>query len=261
MKFAKWHGLGNDFIMINTDDLTEKINFDECAELMCDRHFGIGADSIILLGKIDEDNFTMKIYTADGLTTEMCGNGIRCAAKYLCDNKLTTKRKFNVITEKRVLVPEVLDDGTVRVNMGEPIINCEDLTLQGFKGSDISMGNPHFAAIVEDLLLIDVAQNGRSLELDPHFPNRSNIEFFQVLDRQNIRMKVWERGCGVTLACGTGSCASTVTGILHGVIDRKVTVHLDGGKLLVEWNEADNIVYMTGSCCEVFTGEYDVKKR
>lgn len=256
MKFEKWHGLGNDFIIINTDKIDKNINFDDCASLMCDRHFGIGADSIILIGKIDENNFTMKIYTADGGTTEMCGNGIRCAAKYIYEQQLTTKSKFNVITEKRTLVPDLLDNGDVLVDMGEPIINDAHLTLQGFNGSDISMGNPHFAAIVEDLLLINVKESGKSLELDPHFPNRSNIEFFQVLDRQNIRMKVWERGCGITLACGTGSCASTVTGILHGLLDRKVQVHLDGGKLQVEWDEKSNHVYMSGTCTKVFEGEY-----
>ena len=258
MRFEKWHGLGNDFIVVNTDEITEEINFDECASLMCDRHFGIGADSIILIGKIDDNTFTMKVYTADGLTTEMCGNGIRCAAKFIAEKSLTNQKSFNVITERRTLTPILLDNGDVRVDMGEPVINHAFLTLQNFDGSDISMGNPHFAAIVDDLLLINVAECGRSLELDPHFPNRSNIEFFQVLDRNNIRMKVWERGCGITLACGTGSCASTVTGILHGLLERTVTVHLDGGKLQVEWNSQDNHVYMTGPCCKVFEGEYYV---
>lgn len=256
MKFAKWHGLGNDFIIVNVDEIDENINLQSIARKICDRHFGIGADGLVPIKKIDDQTFQMVIYTSDGKETEMCGNASRCVASYIYNYKLSPFDHFALQTRGGIVKPQILDNNQVQVNMGKPRINHSNLTLQGFQGCDISMGNPHFVAFVDDMNKINLEIDGRNLENDPHFPNKSNIEFLQVLNRDTVRMRVWERGCGVTLACGTGSSASCVAGVLHDKINRKIQVILDGGELQIEWSEEDNHVYMTGPAEEVFVGDY-----
>lgn len=270
LKFTKMQGLGNDYVYM--DAINQKIeNEKELAIKVSDRHFGIGSDGLILICKSEIADFKMRILNSDGSEAEMCGNGIRCVGKFVYDNGLTTKTdlKIETLAGIKELVLNVVDGkvDTVRVNMGEPILKPELIPVKAinnkvelsvldrkFDFTCVSMGNPHAITIVEDTKNFDVEKYGKIVEVDNHFPNRTNVEFINVIDKNNINMRVWERGAGETLACGTGSCASTVACVLNGLIDRKVNVHLLGGDLLIEWNEEDNNVYMTGEAKTVFEG-------
>ena len=224
----------------------------------------------------DKADFRMRIFNTDGSEAEMCGNGIRCFARYLHDFGLTAKEAFTVETGAGILVPRLqLEAGKVtgvRVDMGEPVLEGEKIPVKGFgmdrvieeditvKGQNykmtcVSMGNPHCVIFVDDAEAFPIHELGASFESHPAFPRKTNTEFVEVRDRQHVRMRVWERGAAVTLACGTGSCATGVAGVLTGRTDRKVEVELDGGKLMVEWDEATNHVFMTGPAELVFTGE------
>ncbi|MCI7642915.1 MAG: diaminopimelate epimerase [Lentisphaeria bacterium] len=252
MRFLKYHGLGNDFVIVNAD-AENGVNFAGIARKICDRHFGVGADGLVLVGSLGKNSYEMRIFNSDGTECEMCGNATRCVTKYLnCDGMIELHTKAGVIR------PQLLTDGRVRVDMGEPGIGRQNVPLNGYEGNNISMGNPHFVIFVEDVGKIDLSCDGAKLEINPYFPNKSNIEFVQVLTPGKLRMRVWERGCGITMACGTGSCAALVAGVLNNRCKRNAELELDGGMLYIEWNETDNHVYMTGGATKVFEGDYYV---
>lgn len=278
MHFTKWQGCGNDFVLV--DCYKEKVqDFAELAKVMCDRHYGIGADGVLYVLPSDKADFCMRIFNTDGSEAEMCGNGIRCFARYIYDYGLTEKTEFTVETGAGILVPRLhVNDGTVTsitVDMGEPILAGDDIPVTGFgrerviakpievdgKGftmTCVSMGNPHCVVFVEDMAKAKLEHFGPLFESHAVFPRKTNTEFVEVRDSSHVRMRVWERGAAITLACGTGSCATVVAGVLNGKTERKTEVELDGGKLLVEWSESDNHVYMTGPAEFVFEGTYKV---
>ena len=274
MNFTKWQGCGNDFIVV---DCTEREWQDDAAlaRRICDRHYGVGADGILLVLPSETADFCMRIINADGSEAEMCGNGIRCVARYLHDFGLTEKEEFTIETGAGVLVPRlILEAGIVtgvRVDMGEPRLEGdiipvtgfgmnrvigEPITVQGreYRMTCVSMGNPHCVVFVEDAEAFPILAVGSSFERHACFPKKTNTEFVEVRDREHVRMRVWERGAAVTLACGTGACATAVAGVLNGKTERRVEVELDGGKLLVEWAD-NNHVFMTGPAEMVFSGE------
>lgn len=278
MNFTKMQGLGNDYIYVNCFE--ESIhNPKEIARQLSDRHFGIGSDGLILIKQSNNADFMMEMYNADGTQSEMCGNGIRCVGKYVYDFGLTNKTEITVETLAGIkyltLHVENEEVSTVTVDMGEPIFfpkeipvvsekQCyinEPIEVQGneYFMTSLSMGNPHGVLFVDNVKDFPVEQIGKELETHKIFPKRANIEFVEILDRQTANMRVWERGSGETLACGTGTCASVVAGILNNLLDRKVTVHLLGGDLVIEWNEKNNHVYMTGGATTVFTGNVKMK--
>jgi len=212
MRFSKWSGLGNDFIFPEPGE-TETFATALATEL-CDRHFGIGADGVILIRALGGIDFEMKIYNSDGTEAAMCGNATRCAAKYIASRKLAEGKCFHLHTISGIISPELLVNGDVRVNMGVPRDFLGKIRLQTdariFNASTVSMGNPHAVIFVDDIHSVPLEKWGPALEQDPQFPDRCNIEFAQILSSRKIRMRVWERGCGITLACGTGSCAVTI---------------------------------------------------
>ena len=274
IKFTKMHGLGNDYVYI--DAIDQKIeNESSLAKFVSNRHFGIGSDGLILICKSEIADFKMRMFNSDGSEAEMCGNGIRCVGKFVYDKGLTNKTtvKIETLAGIKTLILNTKDGkvGTARVDMGEPILEAEKIPVistektvknleleaenKKFKFTCVSMGNPHAITIVENTKEFDVEKYGKVLEIDNAFPKKANIEFAQIIDRQNINMRVWERGAGETLACGTGACATAVACNLNGLTDRKVNIELLGGTLNIEWNETDNHVYMTGPAVTVFDGE------
>lgn len=274
IKFTKMHGLGNDYVYI--DAINQKIeNESSLAKFVSNRHFGIGSDGLILICKSDIADFKMRMFNSDGSEAEMCGNGIRCVGKFVYDKGLTDKTivKIETLAGIKTLVLNTKDGKveTARVDMGEPILEAEKIPViskeqpvknleleaenKKFKFTCVSMGNPHAITIVENTKEFDVEKYGKILEVDKAFPKKANIEFAQIIDKENIKMRVWERGAGETLACGTGACATAVACNLNGLTDRKVNIELLGGTLNIEWNEKDNHVYMTGPAVTVFDGE------
>ena len=280
MKFTKMHGCGNDYIYIN--GFAEKIPQEEkpgLVQKISDRHFGIGGDGAIFINPSDEADFEMEMYNADGSRAEMCGNGIRCVAKYVFDYGLTDKTDISVISCGKIKYLQLfLKDGkvdTVRVNMGTPILSAEDIPVTSMPGREkeqiisepievqgkeykmtcVSMGNPHAVVFMDDVTNLEIEKIGPYFENHERFPNRINTEFVKVLDRQNVQMRVWERGTGETLACGTGCCATVVACILNGLTDNAVTVKLLGGEIEIAWDREANLVYMTGPATTVFEGE------
>lgn len=274
IKFTKMHGLGNDYVYI--DAINQKIeNEPSLAKFISDRHFGIGSDGLILICKSDVADFKMRMFNSDGSEAEMCGNGIRCVGKFVYDKGFTKKTevKIETLAGIKTLVLNIKDGKveTVKVDMGEPIFNPEKIPViskenpvknliltakeKQFKFTCISMGNPHSITIVKDIKNFDIDTYGRILEIDKVFPKKSNIEFIEIIDKQNIKMRVWERGSGETLACGTGACATLVACNINGLTKRKATIELLGGNLEIEWNKEDNHVYMTGPATTVFEGE------
>lgn len=274
IKFTKMHGLGNDYVYI--DAINQKIeNESSLAKFVSNRHFGIGSDGLILICKSDSADFKMRMFNSDGSEAEMCGNGIRCVGKFVYDKGLTDKTivKIETLAGIKTLVLNTKDGKveTARVDMGEPILEAEKIPViskeqpvknleleaenKKFKFTCVSMGNPHAITIVENTKEFDVEKYGKILEVDKAFPKKANIEFAQIIDKENIKMRVWERGAGETLACGTGACATAVACNLNGLTGRKVNIELLGGTLNIEWNETDNHVYMTGPAVTVFDGE------
>lgn len=268
------HGIGNDFVLIDARDL--KINdWAEKAKRICDRKFGVGADQLLIIANSEKADFNMLIFNADGGEVEMCGNGIRCFARYLVTHGLTEKKKLSVETLAGIIRPKVTGD-LVEVNMGEPVLEGRDipvnldgrivsrpLTIKGrtkemtFGITCVSMGNPHCVIFVDDLEAFPVGEYGSLLEKHDLFPNRINVEFVEVMNENEIKMRVWERGSGETLACGTGACASLVASVLNDKVNKDVTVHLAGGNLEIRW-DSDDIVYMTGPAEEVFKGTIEL---
>lgn len=271
MMFTKMHALGNDFIVI--DERAGAINSqpEALARKLCRRRFGIGADQMLLLSSSDVADFKMRIFNADGSEVEMCGNGIRCLAKFVWDRNLSEKPALEIETLAGIIRPEKAN-GLVRVDMGEPVLEGRKIPVNanGFivdyklpvedstvKVTCVSIGNPHAVIFVDKASDFPVRHYGPKIENHPFFPKRTNVEFVEVLGDSEIRMRVWERGAGETPACGTGACAAAVASHIRHFTGRKVTVHLDGGDLFIEWAE-NNRIYMTGPAEEVFEGEMKV---
>lgn len=279
MKFTKMHGCGNDYVYI--DGSKEKIAKEEKADLvrrLSDRHFGIGGDGVIFINPSDEADFEMEMYNADGSRAEMCGNGIRCVGKYVYDNGLTDKKEISIISCGKIKYLELMIEGEgrgevvkARVNMGNPIFKpelipvkaegervvSEPIAVDGreYRMTCVSMGNPHAVVFLDDVADLKIEQTGPLFENHERFPNRTNTEFVQVIDKKSVFMRVWERGTGETLACGTGCCATAVACVLNGLTDDKITVKLLGGELEIEWDRERNLVFMTGPATTVFSGE------
>ena len=274
--FTKYQGLGNDFILIDNRSSNEPIVTPEDAIKLCDRHFGIGADGVIFaLPGDDNTDYTMRIFNSDGSEPEMCGNGIRCLARFLVDLEGSERKSdtYRVNTLAGVITPQIMADGQVKVDMGSPRLLAEEIptTLgqakekvisiplevagKSWDVTCVSMGNPHCITFVDDVDAIDLEKIGPEFENHQVFPQRINTEFIQVVNRNYLKMRVWERGAGITLACGTGACASLVAGVLNDKCDSKATVELPGGPLLIEWSQAEQKVYMTGPAELSFTGK------
>ncbi len=274
MKFTKMHGCGNDYVYVNLFEET----IDDPAAVsikISDRHFGIGSDGLITIGPSDKADFRMRMYNADGSEGEMCGNGIRCVAKYVYDHNLTIKTEISVETGAGIkYLTLFVEDGKVaqvRVDMGEPILEPSliPVVAEGDKVIDapievggktwnmtcVSMGNPHAVVFVDDTANFELEKYGPLFENHERFPKRTNTEFVQIISRSEANMRVWERGSAETWACGTGTCASVMACILNGKTDDKVLVHLRGGDLTIEYDRATNHIFMTGPAVEVFTGE------
>jgi len=261
IKFEKWQGLGNDFVILFDDIATSDL-----AIKMCDRNFGIGADGLFCPTKSDIADIGWKFYNSDGTIAQMCGNGMRCFAKFVKKHKFINKDKFSTETLKGIVIPEILSNGNVLVDMGEPVFeankipvnvdNPNDFIIQGFDASAVSMGNPHCVIYCSEDSEIQAKAFGKSIENDPMFPEKTNVEFVNVISSNRVKMNVWERGCGITLACGTGACAAVVAGWRKMLINRICDVVLPGGILNVEYRE-DNHVYLQGDAKCVFSGEFE----
>ena len=278
MKFTKMQGAGNDYVYIN--GFTEIIAQEEKPEWVrkvSDRHFGIGSDGAIFINPSDVADFEMEMYNADGTRSEMCGNGIRCVGKYVYDKGLTDKTQFTVVSAGKIKVLDLtIENGKatlIKVNMGEPILEAKQVPVVSdseevidepiyisevdatYNMTCVSMGNPHAVVFMDDVENLAIEKIGPYFENHVRFPNRTNTEFVKVLDRNNVQMRVWERGTGETLACGTGCCATAVACILNGHTEEEVTVHVLGGKIKIFWDRESNLVYMTGPAETVFEGE------
>ena len=277
MKFTKMHGLGNDYVYVNCFE--EKIdNPPAVARFVSDRHFGIGSDGLIMINPSKTADFEMEMYNADGSRGEMCGNGIRCVAKYVYDYGLTDKTQISVETLGGIKYLDLtIEDGKVslvKVDMGKPKLEADLIPIisereqvidepievdeKEYHMTGVSMGNPHAVIYVDDVKGLDLEKIGPKFENHERFPKRINTEFVHCIDRQTVEMRVWERGSGETLACGTGACAVAVASILNGYTEREVEIRLLGGNLQIEWNEEDNHVYMTGPATVVFDGEIEL---
>ena len=275
MRFTKMHGIGNDYIYINCFE--ERVEDPGALSVRMSRpHFGVGSDGVILICPSDVADFAMRMYNSDGSESEMCGNGIRCLGRYVYERGLTKKTSFTVMTGGGLKQLELKVSGgkvqSVRVDMGSPVLTPELIptTLTGemvmgaalhvggasYKVHCVSMGNPHCVVFVKDPDTVDLPELGPLFEHHEAFPRRTNTEFVQVISRSHLRMRVWERGAGETLACGTGACASLVAAVLTGQADRKVTMDLLGGSLELEWSPEDNHVYQEGPATFVYDGEW-----
>lgn len=280
MKFTKMHGIGNDYVYVNCFEETVE-NPSETAKAVSDRHFGIGSDGLILIKPSAVADCYMEMYNADGSRSAMCGNGIRCVAKYIYDHGITDRTEVDVETAAGIKhIVLTIRDGKAEkacVDMGEPILRPELIPVIGegtqlvaepilvdgetYHMTCVSMGNPHAVVFLDqDLKDLEIEKLGPKFENHERFPERVNTEFMNVIDRGTMRLRVWERGSGETWACGTGTCASVVASVLNGLTDRRVLVHLLGGDLEIYWNETDNHVYMTGPAAEVFCGEINLSK-
>lgn len=284
MKFTKMQGCGNDYIYVN--GFTEKVAKEDKPDLvrrLSNRNFGIGGDGVIFINPSKEADFEMEMYNADGTRSEMCGNGIRCVGKYVYDKGLTDARRISVISAGQVKYLDLVvekkaaklgDRGEVslvRVNMGSPVLTPELIPVKAegstvinepievdgkdYRMTCVSMGNPHAVIFTEGVSELNLEEIGPSFENHRRFPNRVNTEFVEVLDKNNVFMRVWERGTGETLACGTGCCATAVACVLNHLTENQITVKLLGGELTIEWNREQNVIYMTGPAVTVFEGE------
>jgi diaminopimelate epimerase len=280
IQFSKMHGLGNDFVVVDAVRQRFELDYANFAQAVCDRHFGIGGDGLILVLPSDHSDLRMRIFNSDGSEPQMCGNGIRCFAKFAYEEGLIQKDVLSVETLAGVMVITMgVTDGhvsAVEVDMGPPRLRraeipmvggdpaghvlCEPVTVHGrtFEVTAVSMGNPHAVVFVPSTEDIEIDVVGPLFEHHALFPERTNTEFVQIVSRTEAIMRVWERGAGETLACGTGACAVAVAGILNGLLEPKVTVHLPGGDLLIEWQKGDNHVIMSGPAALVFKGELEI---
>ncbi len=272
---TKMQGCGNDFVILDYEEFKKmNLNMSDTAKKLCDRNFGIGADGMIIPNiNTEETDIGWFFYNSDGTTAQMCGNGMRCFAKYVFDKGLVNKKEFSVKTLAGIIKPQILDDGQVRVNMSKPILESEKIPFiplnnlkykisvnnMIFEGNAVSMGNPHFVIFVspEDDTLQLAKEYGSTIETSAEFPEKTNVEFIKIKSYKKIELRVWERGCGITLACGTGACASVVAGVLNGYIENSVDVELLGGTVHIDWagsKENPNCdVFLTGPAEYVFT--------
>lgn len=282
MKFTKMQGCGNDYVYVN--GFTEEIPQErkpELVRMVSDRHFGVGSDGVIFINPAKEADFEMEMYNADGSRSEMCGNGIRCVAKFVYDKGLTKEKEISIVSAGKIKYLKLTtavnpENGKeevekVRVNMGQPILCAkevpvvcdkeqaiaEPITVQGktYEMTCVSMGNPHAVVFMDGVAELEIEKVGPYFENHERFPRRTNTEFVEVLDRQHVFMRVWERGTGETLACGTGCCATAVACILNGLTDNKITVKVLGGEIEIEWDRERDLIYMTGPAKTVFEGE------
>ena len=283
IEFTKYQGLGNDFILIDNRYRSEPLVTPEIAMQMCDRNFGIGADGVIFaLPGTSNADYTMRIFNSDSSEPQMCGNGIRCLAKFIADlerrdGKIAENSpsvRYKIETLAGTIGPEILPNGQVKVDMGKPRLLAGEIPTTLAKAGEkainlplsaagqswavtcVSMGNPHCITFVEDVAAVPLAEIGPQFEHHPAFPERTNTEFIQVIRPDYLKMRVWERGAGATLACGTGACAAVVAGVLTGNCDRQTTVELPGGCLTIEWSADDDRLYMSGPAERVFRGEW-----
>ena len=277
IKFTKMHGCGNDYVYF---DCTKEMldNPEKVSEYVSDRHFGIGSDGLILICSSDVADFRMKMYNADGSEGNMCGNGVRCIAKYVYDKGLTDKTNIALETKSGIKYLELtVEEGkaaSIKVNMGAPILTPADIPVKSdkdlfideklevggrnYKVTCVSMGNPHAVTFVEDTASLEIEKIGPEFENHPAFPDRVNTEFVQIISRKEVNMRVWERGSGETLACGTGTCATVVACVLNDKTDDEVLVHLLGGDLLIKYDRENDTVWMTGPAAIVFEGEIEL---
>lgn len=271
-------GLGNDFIILDYEEfLKTNLEKNELAKKLCDRHFGIGADGLIIVNPNNvKTDIAWFFYNSDGSVAQMCGNGIRCFAKYVRQKGLVSKDEFSVETLAGTIIPKINEDGSVTVNMNKPVLKTKDIPVnvennlnfeiialdEKFDANAISMGNPHCVIFTKMDTKQAALDFGASIEKNSLFPEKTNVEFIKILSRNEINLDVWERGCGITLACGTGACASVVAGVLRGFLDKKVKVNLPGGSLFIEWcggiDNFDFDVFMTGPAEIVYSGEIEV---
>jgi diaminopimelate epimerase len=277
LRFTKMQGLGNDFVVL--DATREPIDLDAAmVRRLADRHFGVGCDQVLVVekpGRADVD-FRYRIFNSDGFEVEQCGNGARCFVQFVRARGLTAKRAIRVETLGGIIEPCLEDDGQVTVDMGKPVFRAAEIPFMGGSGavieplevdgrtimvSVVSLGNPHAVQQVDDIETAPVTTEGPRIEMHPRFPRRVNAGYMQVIDRANIRLRVWERGAGETLSCGTGACAAAVCGIRRGVIDSPVHVTTRGGVLRIAWEGGDSPVMMTGPAESVFEGEWSVPER
>ncbi len=287
MNFTKMHGCGNDYVYVN--GFEEKIELTRKPDLvrrLSDRHFGVGGDGVIFINPSAEADFEMEMYNADGTRAEMCGNGIRCVAKFVYDKGLTDKTHICVVSAGQIkeldlmLETGSLESGKrgevskVRVNMGSPVLEPAMIPVEAerkqvvdepvwvdgreYRMTCVSMGNPHAVIFAKNVMQMELERIGSQFENHTRFPKRVNTEFVEILDKEHCFMRVWERGTGETLACGTGSCATVVAGVLNGFLCQRVWVKLLGGELLIEWDREKNLVYMTGPAATVFEGRIDL---
>ncbi len=264
IKFEKWQGLGNDFIILNEEAATS-----ELAKKMCDRNFGIGADGLFSPVESKNADIAWNFFNSDGTVAQMCGNGIRCFAKFVKSHNLVSKNKFSVETLAGIISPEILDNGNVLVDMGKPIFDTKKIPVdadfynrvlvQDFDATAISMGNPHCVIFTDEDSEIMAKSFGPIIETDKIFPEKTNVEFVNIISKNKVKMNVWERGCGITLACGTGACATVVAGVCRELIEKKVDVILPGGILNIFYDQnGTGHVYMQGPAEFVFKGVYHI---
>ncbi len=277
MKFTKMHGIGNDYIYVNC--YLEKVeNPSEVSKKVSDRHFGIGSDGLVLILPSDKADFKMRMFNPDGSESEMCGNAIRCVGKYVYDEKMTDGQVIRIDTLAGIKELKLAVKGDmvsqVEVDMGEPVLEPSNIPINSsmdrfvsqpleIEGTEylvtgVSMGNPHAVAYVDEVDNFPLETVGPKIETHRLFPRRINAEFVKVIDEKTLQMRVWERGTGETMACGTGACAALVASVLNGKCERKAMVKLLGGDLIIEWKKDNNRVYMTGPAVKVFTGEIDI---
>lgn len=279
LSFVKMEGCGNDYVYVN--GFTQKVAKEDKPALvrkLSDRHFGIGGDGVIFINPSDIAEFEMEMYNADGSRGEMCGNGIRCVAKFVYDEGLTDKKEITVESFGKIKYLTLFEENgeirSVRVNMGEPILEAKEIPVvcdyspvvdepievcgKEYRMTCVSMGNPHAVVFVDDTDNFPLEQIGPYFENHVRFPRRTNTEFVQVINRNYVKMRVWERGSGETLACGTGCCATAVACVLNGLTDEKITVEVLGGRLEIEWDREKNLVWMTGPAARVFRGTVEI---
>ncbi|HSA06318.1 MAG TPA: diaminopimelate epimerase [Candidatus Gastranaerophilales bacterium] len=277
MKFTKMQGLGNDFIILEAEEFAKTgLSYSELAKKLCDRNFGIGADGLIIVNPPEiksNCDISWRIFNSDGSEPQMCGNGIRCFAKYVYNKGIMDKKVFSVSTLAGEIIPEIVDDKNIMVNMGEPVLEASKIPVKmenldcvidyplEIEGKEInitavSMGNPHCIVFTDEDSAVMAKKLGPKLENHEIFPEKTNVELVKIISRNKIKVDVWERGCGITLACGTGACASVVASALNEHTENKVEVELPGGALFIEWDKATNKIFMTGGCEFVFSGEY-----
>ena len=279
MRFTKMQGCGNDYVYV--DGAKEIIPLEDKPQVvrrLSDRHFGIGGDGVIFINPAEEADFEMEMYNADGTRSEMCGNGIRCVAKFVYDKGLTDKTSLSIVSCGKIkYIDLTVEEGKVslvKVNMGAPILKAEEvpvisqneqvidevIVVEGkeYKMTCVSMGNPHAIVFMDNVADLEIEKIGPYFENHERFPNRTNTEFIRIIDEHTVEMRVWERGTGETLACGTGACATVVACVLNGFTKEEVTVKLLGGDLQIKWDREENLVYMTGPAEIVFEGEVQI---